>query len=241
MTFFPKFYLIAHTEDPTAKAGLLCSRLIVFAMAVGLSGGIAMLCSGEVALPNSNDTIVISPTQHLFRGDLVRIWPHLGWIAAGCVEVEPADRALLVRINCQVWENGVKKADVPGPGVVMKRVRTEQDHEPNQKWEASISLKRVAASDDGNPRVEVQMVLQDGYTVATQEPTVVVVPRGRGVSGTKGMTEPTSASPSNTYAVWQHVMLPDPTSVLRMDPLERLADCAWGIVMIIEVEEVDEI
>ena len=123
----------------------------------------------------------------------------------------------------------------------MKRVRTEQDHEPNQKWEASISLKRVAASDDGNPRVEVQMVLQDGYTVATQEPTVVVVPRGRGVSGTKGMTEPTSASPSNTYAVWQHVMLPDPTSVLRMDPLERLADCAWGIVMIIEVEEVDEI
>jgi len=209
-------------------------------MAIALSKVLAPLCLGEVALPDSHNTIVISPTPHLFRGDLIRIWPHLGWIAAACVEVEPADRPMLVRVNCQVWENGVKKADFPGPAVVMKRVRTEQDHEPNQKWEASISLKPLAASEDGNPRVEVQMVLQDGYTVATQKPTVVVVPQGRGISGTKGMTESTAVRPSNTHAVWQYVMLPDPTSILRMDPLERLADCAWGIVMIIEVEDVDE-
>ena len=223
------------------KAGLLCSRLIVVFMALVLSKAIATLCSGEVALPDAHDTIVISPTPHLFRGDLIRIWPHLGWIAAGCVEVEPADRPLLVRVNCQVWENGVKKADIPGPGVGMKRTRTGQDQEPNQKWEASISLKPLAASDDGNPRVEVRMVLQNGYTVSRSEPTVVVLPRARGISGTGGMTESTSVSPSNTHAVWQHVMLPNATSVLRMDPLERLADCAWGIVMSIEVGDVDEI
>lgn len=241
MTFFPKPYSIAPPGEPTAKARLLCSRLIVFVMALVLSKAIATLCSGEVALPDSHDTIVISPTPHLFRGDLIRIWPHLGWIAAGCVEVEPADRPLLVRVNCQVWENGVKKADIPGPGMVMERTRTEQDHEPDQKWEASISLKPLAASDDGNPRVEVRMVLQNGYTTAIQEPTVVVLPRARGLSSTRVITESTAASPSNTYAVWQHVMLPDITSVLRMDPLERLADCAWGIVMSIEVGDVDEI
>ena len=240
MIFFPKPYSITLTGEPTAKAGLLCSRLIVFFMASVLSKAIATLCSGEVALPDSHHTIVISPTPHLFRGDLIRIWPHLGWIAAGCVEVEPADRPLLVRVNCQVWENGVKKADIPGPGVGMKRTRTGQGDEPNFKWEASISLKPLAASDDGNPRVEVQMVLQYGHTVATQEPTVVVVPRGGGLSGTGGMTESTSVSPSNTHAVWQHVMLPNATSVLRMDPLERLTDCLWGIVMVIEVEDLDE-
>jgi hypothetical protein len=231
---------MTHTGDSLVKARLLCSRLIVFVMAVVLSKAIATLCSGEVASPDSHDTIVISPTPHLFRGDLIRIWPHLGWIAAGCVEVEPADRPLLVRVNCQVWENGVKKADILGPGVGMKRARTGQDQEPHQKWEASISLKPLAASDDGNPRVEVQMVLQNGYTVSRSEPTVVVLPRARGISGTGGMTESTSVSPSNTHAVWQHVMLPNATSVLRMDPLERLADCAWGIVMVIEVEDLDE-
>ena len=241
MIFFPKPYSITLTGEPTAKAGLLSLRLIVFVMAIVLSKTIATLSSGEVALPDAHDTIVISPTPHLFRGDLIRIWPHLGWIAAGCVEVEPADRPLLVRVNCQVWEDGVKKADIPGPGMVMKRTRTGQGDEPNFKWEASISLKPLAASDDGNPRVEVRMVLQNGYTTAIQEPTVVVLPRARGISGTGGMTESTSVSPSNTHAVWQHVMLPDPTSVLRMDPLERLADCAWGIVMSIEVGDVDEI
>ena len=239
--FFSKPHSIAPPGEPTAKAGLLSLRLIVFVMAIVLSKTIATLSSGEVALPDAHDTIVISPTPHLFRGDLIRIWPHLGWIAAGCVEVEPADRPLLVRVNCQVWEDGVKKADIPGPGMVMKRTRTGQDQEPNQKWEASISLKPLAASDEGNPRVEVRMVLQNGYTTAIQEPTVVVLPRARGISGTGGMTESTSVSPSNPHAVWQHVMLPDITSVLRMDPLERLADCAWGIVMSIEVGDVDEI
>jgi hypothetical protein len=84
------------------------------------------------------------------------------------------------------------------------------------------------------------MVLQNGYDITTQEPSVIVVPRPRGISGTKGMTESTSVSPSNKHPVWQYVMLPNATSVLRMDPLERLTDCLWGIVMVIEVEDLDE-
>jgi len=192
---------------------------------------------GVSALPDSGGDVVLSPTPHLFRGDLVRIWPHIGWIAAGCVEVEPADRPSLVRINCQVWENGVKAKDIPGPGVVMERVRTKEDHQPNRKWEASISLKPVATSKDGIPRAEVRMVLQDGYTVATHEPIVVVVPRAHGGTGTTLIKESVSARPSKTYAVWQYVILPNLSSGLPTDPGEGLEECAWGIVMGIEVKE----
>jgi len=212
--------------------GLACS-----ATATALLALTATWSLGVSALPDSGGDVVLSPTPHLFRGDLVRIWPHIGWIAAGCVEVEPADRPSLVRINCQVWENGVKAKDIPGPGVVMERVRTKEDHQPNRKWEASISLKPVATSKDGIPRAEVRMVLQDGYTVATHEPIVVVVPRAHGGTGTTLIKESVSARPSKTYAVWQYVILPNLSSGLPTDPGEGLEECAWGIVMGIEVKE----
>jgi hypothetical protein len=232
-----KIYSVVRLAGSRAEAKRTHLGLTCFATATALLALPAALSLGVSALPDSGDDVVLSPTQHLFRGELVRIWPHIGWIAAGCVEVEPADRPSRVRINCQVWENGVKEKDVRGPEVVMKRVRPKQDHEPNQKWEASISLKPVAASDEGNPRVEVRMVLQDGYTIATHEPIVVVMPRAHGATGTTLIKESVSARPSKTYPVWQYVILPNLSSGLRTDPGEGLDECAWGIVMGIEVED----
>lgn len=233
-------YSVLRTAVSQAEQTRTYSRLMYLSTLSALLMLATTLSMGVSALPDSGEHVVLSPTLPLFRGDLVRIWPHLGWIAAGCIEVEPADRPSLVSINCQVWENGNKKAEFAGPGVVMKRVTTGQDQERARKWEASISLKPIAATDDGGLRIEVRMVLQDGYTVTTHEPIVVIVPRSQGVSGTTSITESVSACPSNTYAVWQYVALPNASSVLRIDPLERLNDCAWGVVMSVEVKDANE-
>lgn len=235
-----RIYSALRTATSQAKGNRTHLGLACCATATALLALTATWSLGVSALPDSGDDVVLSPTPHLFRGDLARIWPHMGWIAAGCIEVEPADRPSLVRINCQVWENGVKVKDIPGPRVVMNRVRTKEDHQPNHKWEASISLKPVATSKDGIPRAEVRMVLQDGYFVASHEPIVVVVPQSHGGTGTTLIKEAVLARPSNNYAVWHYVMLPNLSSGMPKDVGEGLGECAWGVVMSIEIKDPDE-
>lgn len=230
-----------HTLRSLGKGIRTHSTLIFVVMAIALLGMTATLSSGVSDSPDSGDNIVLSPTQHLFCGDSVRIWPHLGWIAAGCVEVDPVNRPTLVRTICHVWENGVKKSELPGPGVVIKRSGPEQDHGNLCKWAASISLQPVPARDDGASRVEIHMVLQNGHsTIATAKPTVITVPPACGASGAQSITESVLAHPSNTYPVWQFAALPAANSVLRTGTIGQLTDCAWGVVMEIQVENASD-